>query len=89
MLDNFKLDTFKIPFAKENHFNVVKQRYNAYKPSTKVALTAVRSKAKIMLLLLVHRLLLFPLFVGGLCFGLVLLCSALCPFLLCSHLASC
>ena len=63
-LDNFKQDTFEIPVAKENHLNVVKQRYNTFKPPTKVASTAVRSKAKILLLLLVHRLLLFPLFVG-------------------------
>ena len=48
--------------------------------SLPVAQAAVRSKAvALLLLLLIHCLLLLPLFVGVLCFVLVLLFSTLCP----------
>ena len=40
---------------------------------------AVHSKVVVLLLLLIHCLLLLPLFVGELCLVLVLLFSTLCP----------
>ena len=50
-----------------------------------MTLVAVRSKA-VVLLLLSHCLLLLPLFVGVLCFILVLLCSNKRPFFLLSFI---
>ena len=40
---------------------------------------AIHSKVVVLLLLLIHCLLLLPLFVGDLCLVLVLLFSTLCP----------
>ena len=48
--------------------------------SSQVAQAAVRSKAVVLLLFLIHCLLLLPLFVGVLCLVLVLIFSTLCPF---------
>ena len=41
----------------------------------------------VVVLLLIHCLLLFPLSVGVLYLALVLLCSSQCPFQFCNHLA--
>ena len=52
-----------------------------------MASAAVHSKGVILLLLLIHCLLLLPLFVGILCMVLVVLSSTKCPFWFCNHLA--